>query len=87
LARPPPERETGTREEGGNDNMMIDNKRLRIVAIGTVLIAMAAVSGCREEEQNRPLAYEKGTYLGKPDQKLTDAQRQELRARARNQAY
>jgi hypothetical protein len=67
--------------------MTFDNKLLRAATVGAVLIAMAAVSGCRKEEQNRPLAYEKGTYLGKPDQKLTEEQRQELRARARNQAY
>lgn len=67
--------------------MTFDSKRLKIAAMGAVLVAVAAVSGCREEEQNRPLTYEKGTYSGKPDQQLSEAQRQELRARTRNQAY
>lgn len=67
--------------------MTFDSRLLRIATIGSLLLAMAAVSGCREEEQNRPLTYEKGTYQGKPDQQITEAQRQELRSRARNQAF
>lgn len=44
-----------------------------------------ALAGCRSEEQNRIMRFEKGTYLGKPDQKLSDEQLNELRSRARNQ--
>jgi hypothetical protein len=67
--------------------MRFSNKLVRRVAAVALLTAMAAVSGCREEEQGRILLYDKGTYLGKPDQEITDAQRQELRSRARNQAF
>lgn len=67
--------------------MTFDNKLLRVATIGVVLVTMAAVTGCREEEQNRPLTFKKGTYQGMPDTELTDAQRQELRSRARSQAF
>jgi hypothetical protein len=67
--------------------MRFSNKLVWRVAAVALLAAMAAVSGCREEEQGRILLYDKGTYLGKPDQEITDAQRQELRSRARNQAF
>ena len=67
--------------------MRFRNNIIRFIAIGALLASVAAVSGCREEEQGRPLFYEKGTYIGKPDQKLTAAQEQELRSRARNQAF
>lgn len=67
--------------------MTFDNRLLRVATIGALLVTMAAVTGCREEEQNRPLTYKKGTYQGKPDQQLTEAQKQELRSRARSQAF
>jgi hypothetical protein len=67
--------------------MPLNKKLSRFVAVGAIVAAMAVVAGCREEEQGRPIIFEKGTYLGKPDQKLTDAQEQELRSRARNQAF
>ena len=44
-----------------------------------------ALAGCRSEEQNRIIRFEKGTYLGEPDQKLSDEQIKELRFRARSQ--
>lgn len=47
-----------------------------------VLFAGLLVAGCDESEQGRPLHYEKGTYLGKPDSTLSDAQLKELRQRA-----
>ena len=72
---------------GAKNTMTFDNRLLRVFTIGAVLVAMGAVTGCREEEQHRPLTYDKGTYQGKPDQQLTDAQRQELRSRARSQAF
>jgi hypothetical protein len=30
------------------------------------------VQGCREDEQNRSLTYDKGSYQGQPDQALSD---------------
>lgn len=46
---------------------------------------MLALAGCDEAEQGRILQYEKGTYLGPSDSELTDAQRDELRARVQRQ--
>lgn len=67
---------------------MIDTKRLtaRLMS-GLILVALAVgVSACRESEQGRPLTYEKGTYQGKQDHPLTDAELAELRERAVLQA-
>lgn len=58
----------------------------RIWAIGiAVLLAGLAVAGCDEAEQGRVLRYEKGTYLGKPDDQLSPGQLDELRQRAKLQ--
>jgi hypothetical protein len=50
------------------------------------LLALASLAliaqGCREEEQNRPLAFDKGTYQGPLDQKLGQEQVEALRQRA-----
>jgi hypothetical protein len=67
--------------------MPFSKKLSRFVAAAAVVAAMTAVAGCRDEEQGRILVYEKGKYLGKPDQQITDAQEQALRQRARNQAF
>jgi len=67
--------------------MRFSKKRSRLAIAAAIVAATAVVAGCRDEEQGRPLILEKGKYLGKPDQKLTEAQEQELRARVRNQAF
>lgn len=54
------------------------HKLIAVVAAAGMALSLAA---CDEAEQGRVLRYEKGTYLGKPDSSLTDAQREELRAR------
>lgn len=51
-----------------------------------LLIAGAGLSGCREDEQGRVLLYEKGTYLGEPDDPLEKDKVRALRSRARRQA-
>lgn len=48
--------------------------------------ALLALSACDEAEQGRILQYEEGTYLGQADSGLTDAQRDQLRARAMRQS-
>ncbi|HMA16562.1 MAG TPA: hypothetical protein VKP12_17365 [Kiloniellaceae bacterium] len=53
------------------------SKLLPVAAAG-LLLSLAA---CDEAEQGRILHYEKGTYLGQSDAPLTEAQREELRAR------
>jgi len=50
-----------------------------------LIAAGIALMGCRSEEQNRLTRIEQGTYLGKPDQKLTDEQVNALQHRAREQ--
>ena len=52
---------------------------LSLLALSFGLIA------CAEEEQNRVLSYEKGTYLGQKDQKLTEAQLRQLVRRSNGQ--
>lgn len=56
---------------------------------GLLMVALAGslllVGGCREEEQGRPLVYDKGTYQGQADEKLADDQVEALRQRAARQ--
>jgi uncharacterized protein YcgI (DUF1989 family) len=52
---------------------------LKIFALAAFVTAL---SSCAEEEQNRLLSYEKGTYLGKADQALTEEQVRNLMGRA-----
>jgi len=59
-------------------------KKLIPTLIGAALAL--ALSACDEAEQGRILHYEKGTYLGKTDSGLSDAQLDELRARAMMQS-
>jgi hypothetical protein len=49
--------------------------------------ALAALQGCREDEQDRVLFHEPGVYKGEPDPALSEAQVDELRQRARQQGY
>jgi hypothetical protein len=58
------------------------------IGIWLVLAGIALVAqGCREEEQNRPLTYDKGSYQGQPDQALTDEQVEALRQRSAGQKF
>lgn len=49
------------------------------------LALLAALSACRDEEQHRVLLYDKGTYLGQSDSKLTQQQVDALRQRTLEQ--
>lgn len=51
------------------------------------LAALVALAGCREDEQERPLSYSKGTYQGAPDTGLPDATLEALRQRAAGQSF
>ncbi len=59
--------------------MLITRKFLKVLTLAAFTVAL---SSCAEEEQNRPLSYEKGTYLGKADQSLTPEQVRNLMTRA-----
>jgi hypothetical protein len=45
------------------------------------------LQGCRQEEQNRPLTFHKGTNQGQADQRLDEQQVEQLRARAEGQKF
>jgi hypothetical protein len=51
------------------------------------LAAGLLLQSCREDEQNRPLLYDKGSYLGEPGPPLDEQQVEQLRYRARNQQF
>lgn len=59
---------------------------MKRTALAGCLVAVGlALGGCRENEQDRVLMFQKGKYLGKPDQSLSDEQIEELRHRAEQQ--
>lgn len=62
---------------------MVLHKLIPVVAGAGLVLALAA---CDQSEQGRILRYEKGTYLGKADSKLSDEKRDELRSRAMRQS-
>ena len=51
----------------------------KLIALTAVVVALSA---CAEEEQNRLLSYDKGTYLGKADQSLSPDQVRQLMMRS-----
>ncbi|MEQ8602465.1 MAG: hypothetical protein RIB45_04035 [Marivibrio sp.] len=52
---------------------------LALAAVGLLMLG-----GCRESEQNRPLDYEPGVYLGQQDEPLDEGVVDQLRDRARS---
>lgn len=57
------------------------------LAVVVIVASIAALTGCRKEEQDRVLLFEQGTYLGAPDDVLDDGQVSELRSRTQRQQY
>jgi len=51
------------------------------------VIGLAALGGCREEEENRALKTQKGVYEGPSDTALTPEQQRSLRQRGMNQRF
>lgn len=47
------------------------------------MLLVAGLAACREQEQARPLAYEKGVYGGQQDEPLTEEAQERLRQRQR----
>lgn len=65
---------------------MSEANRRRWVYLACCLVAGGvALAGCRSEEQDRITEFDKGTYLGKQDQQLSEEQVNELKFRARGQ--
>jgi hypothetical protein len=63
----------------GRAGLLITRHLFKIFALATFVVAL---SSCAEEEQNRVLSYDKGTYLGKQDQSLSSDQLRELMMRS-----
>ncbi len=59
---------------------------IRLLLLGAMAIS-AALGGCREEEQNRVLLYNKGVYAGKADTPLSPEALRAIRQRSRHQSY
>ncbi|MEZ5844340.1 MAG: hypothetical protein R3D27_11515 [Hyphomicrobiaceae bacterium] len=59
---------------------MTSLSRTTAVLLTTVALA-SAVTGCRVEEQDRPLEFTPGVYQGEKTKPLDDRQRRELRER------
>jgi hypothetical protein len=57
----------------------------RVMVIVALASLVTVVQACREDEQDRPLVYDKGTYQGQADEKLEQDQIDALRQRAAGQ--
>lgn len=62
-------------------------RRAAFLALGLLVLAGTLLQGCREEEQDRILLFDKGHYIGKnvDGGKLDPAQIDELNKRAEKQ--
>ncbi len=56
-----------------------------VIVAGSLIAAGLVLGACREQEQDRVLLYEKGTYLGQPDTALSEETRMALRQRSQFQ--
>lgn len=63
------------------------NPGFRRLAVVFGVVTLAALVGCREQEQGRPLTYSKGEYRGQSDEGLRDDTLNALRLRAQRQNY
>lgn len=59
----------------------------RVIGLIGLMSYLLLVQGCREEEQDRVLFHEKGTYQGPDDEPLDEEQVGDLRERARIQSF
>ena len=59
----------------------------RLALAGLALAAAGALAGCNENEQQRVLHFEKGTYKGAADTPLSEEARESLRARSASQKF
>ena len=51
---------------------MVRGKARSMLGLVSALLVVLAVQGCREDEQDRPLLYHKGSYQGQPEPPLSD---------------
>jgi hypothetical protein len=65
---------------------MMSGARRALLAVAIVGLA-ASTSGCREDEQGRPMTKQKGVYEGQADEKLDEGQLSDLRSRSAGQRF
>ena len=65
---------------------MADRTAAWILLVGALGVALV-LPACREDEQDRPLLYDKGSYSGPREPALDAQQLDQLRLRAQNQKY
>ncbi len=63
--------------------MPLSQNPRRLIVACLAGIGLLILQGCQESEQDRILSFEKGTYLGEPDEPLSPAQQEALRYRAK----
>jgi len=66
---------------------MVRSRARSLLGLTTAIVVMLAVQGCREDEQGRPLLYQKGTYQGQTEPPLSEQKVEQLRSRADNQKF
>jgi len=66
---------------------MVAGRARLILGLAATFLVVLAVQGCRQEEQNRPLFYHKGSYSGPTEPPLSEQQVEQLRQRAENQKF
>ena len=66
----------------GRQRLGAARRAMPALALAVLVLTLQA---CREDEQDRPLLYDKGTYLGQVDEKLDQDQVDALRQRAAEQ--
>jgi hypothetical protein len=84
-------RRAGRGQRGGyRDREGVDGTADRTAAwigLAGALGAALLLQACREDEQDRPLIYDKGSYSGPADPPLDTGRVEQLRTRAQNQRY
>jgi len=60
--------------------------RRGLVFVAAAILALG-LGACREQEQGRPLAYQKGVYQGQEDPALSDEQIRDLQRRGQQQKF
>jgi hypothetical protein len=72
---------------GGNGAREIGTMAREALRWLALLGVALAAQGCRENQQDRVLMYEPGTYLGQADEPLDQEQVETLRQRAARQQF
>ena len=63
------------------------NTRRMLFATLALALAATALAACREEEQGRPLSFNKGVYKAQKGDQVSAAAVQEMQGRAKLQAF